>query len=84
MDLTFDQIDQMIRNELDKLTQEDNHIWTAPNYNRRDFVHSFFQYPAMDSSPRRPSSMILIFSSAVNLRRVFRFISRTTFSGPFF
>jgi hypothetical protein len=38
----------------------------------------------MLSSPLNPSSTILIFSSDVNLRRVFRLISRTTASGPLF
>jgi hypothetical protein len=37
----------------------------------------------MLSSPLNPSSTILIFSSDVNLRRVFRLISRTTASGAY-
>ena len=36
------------------------------------------------SSPFKPSKTIRIFSSALNLRRVFRLISRTTFSGSLF
>lgn len=46
-ELTPSQIDDEISNELDRLTLEDSDIWNAPNYDRRDFVHSFFQYPAM-------------------------------------
>ncbi|MCF8256421.1 MAG: site-specific DNA-methyltransferase [Flavobacteriales bacterium] len=40
-------MDAALRAELERLTEEDAHVWTAPNYNRREFVHSFFQYPAM-------------------------------------
>ncbi|MBP9151018.1 MAG: hypothetical protein KBF73_01915 [Flavobacteriales bacterium] len=42
-----DIIDKKIKDELERLTSEDSNIWTASKYDRRDFVHSFFQYPAM-------------------------------------
>src|SRR5580704_10920637 len=41
------QVDQNICNEIDKLTEENHHIWTSPDHDRREYVHSFFQYPAM-------------------------------------
>jgi hypothetical protein len=40
-------VDDHITQELKRLTAEDSSIWTAPAYDRRSFVHSFFQYPAM-------------------------------------
>ncbi len=40
-------IDQKLIRRIDKLTSLDKEIWTSPEYNRRDSVHSFFQYPAM-------------------------------------
>lgn len=44
---SFDEIDQKICDEIDKLTSEDNTLWTSPEHNRREYVHRFFQYPAM-------------------------------------
>jgi hypothetical protein len=41
------EVDEFLKLELDRLIREDEMVWTAPNYNRREFVHSFFQYPAM-------------------------------------
>ncbi|MDB5222690.1 MAG: hypothetical protein JWN83_1357, partial [Chitinophagaceae bacterium] len=43
----FEQIDRNICEAIDELTEEDNQIWTSPDHNRREYVHSFFQYPAM-------------------------------------
>ncbi len=40
-------IDQVICKEIDELTAENNRIWTSPDHDRREYVHSFFQYPAM-------------------------------------
>jgi DNA modification methylase len=40
-------IDQLICKEIDDLTQENNQIWTSPDHDKREYVHSFFQYPAM-------------------------------------
>ncbi|MFN0048373.1 MAG: hypothetical protein ACKVOU_04545 [Cytophagales bacterium] len=42
-----DQIDFIIREDILKATEEDSTIWTCPDYNRREYIHSFFQYPAM-------------------------------------
>lgn len=43
---TPEEIDEIIRNEVDYATQENALIWTAPDYNKREYTHSFFQYPA--------------------------------------
>lgn len=43
----FEIIDQNICDEIDRVTAENSQIWTSPEYNRREYVHSFFQYPAM-------------------------------------
>jgi DNA modification methylase len=40
-------IDKIICKEIDDLTQENNQIWTSPDHDKREYVHSFFQYPAM-------------------------------------
>lgn len=40
-------IDRKLIRAIDKLSKENKRIWTSPNYNRRENVHSFFQYPAM-------------------------------------
>lgn len=40
-------IDQIICKEIDDLTAENNQIWTSPDHDKREYVHSFFQYPAM-------------------------------------
>jgi len=45
--LTAEEIDQAIREEVDLLTRANNQIWSSPDHDRSQFVHSFFQYPAM-------------------------------------
>jgi hypothetical protein len=40
-------IDQLIIAEIDLLTQEDNKFWSSPDHKRSEYLHSFFQYPAM-------------------------------------
>lgn len=40
-------IDDKIKSQIEKLTSENDQIWTSPDHNRREYVHSFFQYPAM-------------------------------------
>jgi len=40
-------IDRLIKQEIERLTSENSNIWTSPDHNRREYVHSFFQYPAM-------------------------------------
>lgn len=41
------EIDIAICREIDNLTRDDNQIWSSPDHDRREYVHSFFQYPAM-------------------------------------
>lgn len=41
------EVDENLKQELARLIEDNEDVWTAPNYNRREFVHSFFQYPAM-------------------------------------
>lgn len=43
---TSEEIDDIIRVEVDKATAENAAVWTAPDYNKREYTHSFFQYPA--------------------------------------
>lgn len=40
-------IDQQIVAEIDSLTQADNKFWSSPDHKRTEYLHSFFQYPAM-------------------------------------
>lgn len=44
---TPEEVDATICQEIDNLTAENNQIWTSPDHDRREYVHSFFQYPAM-------------------------------------
>lgn len=44
---TPEESDLMICNEIDLLTRENLHIWNSPDHDRSQYVHSFFQYPAM-------------------------------------
>jgi len=46
-DLAPEEIDRQICDEINDLTREDNQIWSSPDHDRREYVHSFFQYPAM-------------------------------------
>ncbi len=39
--------DNEVRRRIELLTSENSAVWTSPDHNRREFVHSFFQYPAM-------------------------------------
>lgn len=43
----MEMIDEVICQEIDALTAENNQIWNSPGHDRREYVHSFFQYPAM-------------------------------------
>jgi len=42
-----DEADLIICREVDLLTRENNQIWNSPDHDRSQYVHSFFQYPAM-------------------------------------
>src|SRR5579863_8731141 len=42
-----EQIDETIKWRIEALTSENSSVWTSPDHNRREYVHSFFQYPAM-------------------------------------
>ena len=44
--LSPEEIDSEIINQIDKATAKNSSIWTCPDYNRREYTHSFFQYPA--------------------------------------
>ena len=45
--LAPEQIDQLLVKEIEHATAEDSYVWTCPDSNRREYCHSFFQYPAM-------------------------------------
>lgn len=40
-------IDALITQRIRKLTAENSNVWTSLDHNRREYLHSFFQYPAM-------------------------------------
>lgn len=42
-----DVVDEIIINRIQKLTSENSSVWSSPDHNRREYVHGFFQYPAM-------------------------------------
>ena len=39
-------VDKLIISNIEKATAENSNIWTSPDYNKREYIHSFFQYPA--------------------------------------
>jgi hypothetical protein len=41
------EIDKRIISEVTKATGENSNIWTCPEFNRREYLRNFFQYPAM-------------------------------------
>lgn len=45
--ITPEKTDVLIKESIEKLTSENSTIWTSPDHSRREYVHSFFQYPAM-------------------------------------
>lgn len=45
--LTPLEIDDIIIEKIEQATAENADIWTSPDYNRKEYMHSFFQYPAM-------------------------------------
>jgi hypothetical protein len=42
-----EEVDRAIVAEIKRLTEENQEIWTSPDHKRREYVHSFFLYPAM-------------------------------------
>lgn len=40
-------IDQLITSEIQTLTEVDNTFWSSPDHDRKEYLHCFFQYPAM-------------------------------------
>lgn len=44
---TPDNTDKIIIERIDKITSENNSIWTSPSFNRKDYIRRLFQYPAM-------------------------------------
>jgi len=40
-------IDNIITRRIEELTAENSSVWSSPNHSRREYAHSFFQYPAM-------------------------------------
>jgi hypothetical protein len=45
--LSPEEIDRIIIDEIEQATAENSSVWTCPDFNRREYAHSFFQYPAM-------------------------------------
>ncbi|TCZ73463.1 site-specific DNA-methyltransferase [Flaviaesturariibacter aridisoli] len=41
------EIDLLIAEEISALTQTDNNFWSSPDHDRKEYLHCFFQYPAM-------------------------------------
>jgi DNA modification methylase len=65
------EIDRIICDEIDELTQEDNQIWSSPDHDRREYVHSFFQYPAMMVPVVQKRLIEIILSTKPNIKNVF-------------
>ena len=41
------EIDQILRSEIDKITEQDDEFWSSIKRDPREYAHSLFQYPAM-------------------------------------
>lgn len=67
---TPEEIDQLICNEIDELTAENNQIWSSPDHDRREYVHGFFQYPAMMVPVVQKKLIEIILSSKPTITRV--------------
>lgn len=46
-DITPSEMDRLLISEIEQATAVDSDVWTCPDFNRREYCHSFFQYPAM-------------------------------------
>ncbi|WP_325637185.1 hypothetical protein [Parapedobacter sp.] len=44
---SFASIDKQIKEHLEAIEERDSNVWSNPSYNKNEFVHSIFQYPAM-------------------------------------
>lgn len=64
------EIDELICNEIDELTEENNQIWSSPDHDRREYVHSFFQYPAMMVPVVQKKLIEIILSSKPTINNV--------------
>nr|WP_273569004.1 DNA methyltransferase [Maribacter sp. Hal144] len=62
--LTPEETDQLLVKEIEHATAENSDVWTCPDSNRREYCHSFFQYPAM-MVPAVQKKLIDIVSSVV-------------------
>jgi hypothetical protein len=69
-DLTPEDIDQSICREIDELTEDDNQIWSSPDHDRREYVHSFFQYPAMMVPVVQKKLIEIIVSSKPSIKTI--------------
>lgn len=69
-DYAPEEIDELIRNEIDELTEENNQIWSSPDHDRREYVHGFFQYPAMMVPVVQKKLIEIILSSKPTITRV--------------
>lgn len=45
--INYDNIDKALVKAIDQLSSTNKRFWSSPEHDRRDNVHSFFQYPAM-------------------------------------
>src|ERR1041385_2402988 len=45
--INYDKIDKALVKAIDQLSSTNKSFWSSPEHDRRDNVHSFFQYPAM-------------------------------------
>lgn len=46
-EVDYDEIDSAIILEINRLSAENEDVWNSPDHNKREYVHGFFQYPAM-------------------------------------
>lgn len=45
--ITPEKIDEIITQNIERITAENSSIWSSPDHNRKQYAHGLFQYPAM-------------------------------------
>ena len=69
--LIISQTNSKVKRAIKKKTSDNKLVWTAPNHNRRENVHSFFQYPAMMVPSVQMELMNVLLKIEPNIKNIF-------------
>jgi DNA modification methylase len=70
-DVEIEEVDRIICEEIEQLTKENDQIWTSPDHDKRDYVHGFFQYPAMMVPVVQKRLIQIILANKKDIKTVF-------------